>query len=472
MKAEFTANKENIKVNHFKKILITALLLGTAFNLPAFAGSSTLQEIQDLPSGNATVADPAKAFDKDHWAYKSLKNISEKYGLLVGKPDEKFDGSKPLTRNEAAVILVNLTGKIEESNAALTESEKTQLDILRQELKSETQKLTGRVAALETSVDSLKGSVSKLEETDKKQWQYGFGEKFKINGIFQAKYAGNIRKGADNYPSNFSIPLSEFDFSGQFYPHINYSVGLRGDRAFTSSAKGLLGDAFVSTDLIPHHTIYLGQTRVPIGYEGTLSATVLETLDRSQISRKFSDTRDLGIKAAGNWNFVDYSIGTYNGNGQNSADTNNDLTVASWLVLKPLYKYPQLGKLEVGGGYEIGKNSVSNQNISSFYTGYKYKKYGIRGEYAFSNGYTTADQKANGWYIHNSYDLTKKLQLIARYDQFDPNTKTAKDLISEYVLGSSYLLADNVKLQLNLVYVNNQAGRNSERAGILTQYKF
>ena len=48
-------------------------------------------------------------------------------------------------------------------------------------------------------------------------------------------------------------------------------------------------------------------------------------------------------------------------------------------------------------------------------------------------------QKASGWYIHNSYNLTDKIQLVARFDQFDPD-RTIGKLRTEYTLGQIILL--------------------------------
>ena len=65
------------------------------------------------------------------------------------------------------------------------------------------------------------------------------------------------------------------------------------------------------------------------------------------------------------------------------------------------------------------------------------------------------------------------MQLFARYDQFDPNVGVLKNLISEYTLGGNYFLSNqNLKLQLNMVYVQDRARKDSERIVVQTQYKF
>jgi len=458
-----------------RKLLASTLLLALSFNLPVCAKNVTLQELQqDVLPANVNMNDSNKSFTKDHWAYKTLENVTKKYGLLVGKPEEKFDGNKPLSRNEAAILLVSLVGKIEQDNYELTEAEKVQVDILRQELTSEINGLTGRMETLENSVESLKGTVSNLEEADKNAWQHSFGEKFKINGALQGKYTGNFERGSDNYASNFGIPYTELDFTGKLHKHISYRALLLPSRAFNNSANGIIGDAYVSTDIIPHHNILLGQTRRPIGYEGMFGPTSinLETIDKSQVSRKLSDIRDIGIRTNGNWKFIDYYLSANNGQGQNVSDNNNNLDLGGWAVIKPLHKAPQFGSLELGGGYYNGKSTYSHETFG-FYSGYKFKRYAIRGEYTQKDGYLTANTKAGGWYLHNSYYLTDKMQLIARYDQFDPNTKIGKNDVSEYTGGINYYFkGNNLKLQFNYVYVDDKVGKDSSRLVTQTQLCF
>jgi len=462
---------------HKKRIILILLCLCICTNTRVFAKSTGVQDLQDLPTAEQTTVNTAKAFPNNHWAYKTLENISRKYGLLVGKPGETFQGNKPLTRNEAAVILVNLTGKIEQDRTQITDAEKVQLDILRQELNQEIAALAGRVATLETSVDTLKGNVSKLEKSDNSTWKGSFGKDFKINGGLQVRYNGNITKGADytSNPSNFSLPLSDLSVSSTVTDHVKFFAQIFPHRMGgpTPSSRGLIGDAYLATDIIPHHTVFLGQTRVPIGSEGTQSPYTLDTIDRAQIARNFADFRDAGVKVAGNYPFAEYYFGAFDGNRDNTKDNNNQTDYAGWLQVKPLFKHPALGELALGGGYDYGKNTTAYHNTTGFMASYKYKKYAIKGEWSRMNGYLTSHAQAQGFYFHNSYYLTKKLQLIARYDQFDPAKAIQNNLIREYTLGSNYyFFSHNLKLQLAYVYVNNQATSNSNRLEIMTQYKF
>ena len=472
-----------------------------------------MQELQDLPSAKLPAVDTRQALDKNNWAYKTLENISKKHGLLVGKANEKFDINKPLSRSEAAVILVSLVGKINADNVQLTEAEKAQVDILKQEFSEEITQLTGRVASVESSVDTLKGNVSTLQSNDSSNLKTSFGKNFSISGLMQARYTGSLEKGASSYDNseNFSIPITNVYIKGKMQDHITYNVELL--PFFTSGLTGATGslgiaDCFAATDIIPHHTLMFGQTRVPTGYEATLSPANVDTVMKSQIARLstgYGDQWDMGLKLAGKWKYFDYFAGVYDGSGLNSISyTNSGMKYSGWGVLKPFAGHEtQLGALELGGGltyngsatgvYVHDGSSISYTNTSNlvnYYGSWKYGKFGVRTEIAYADGIgyslsgtggsgqtvvgsAAAGNRSNGWYVEPSYYLTKKLQIVAKYDQFNPDRQTTDNLIREYTVGSNYYLANNnLKLQLNLVEVENQAAKNSQKIVVQTQYAF
>lgn len=464
------------------KYLLAALMAAVVINVPVMAKTVTLADLQDLPKATSPVIDPAKAYSNNHWAYKTLENITKKYGLAMGDPKEKLDGTKPLTRKDAAIILVNLVGKIEQDKIDMSEAEKAQVAILKQELKAEINELVGRVATLETTVDTLKGSVSNLEESNSHNFKYDFGKDFKIGGDLQAQYIGKIKKGDQDYPTNFGIPYTEIFVTGKPTPKTEYMVNISPTNFFDTTTNGILYDAFIASHHIPNHTVYLGQTQVPIGQEGPQSILTKETIDKSQFARLISDRYDLGLKVVGNYDFIDYYLGAYNGTGMNKRDSNRGLSLASWVNVKPLYKVPQYGKLELSGGYYNGKTNITDdddvsqdkpEDVFGFAASYKYKKYGIRGEYsklAAKLGETRT--KSTGWYALNTYNLTPKLQLVAKYDRFDPDTYLRKNSAVEYTLGTNYSLTDNVMFRANYVLVDTQGSKNDQRFGIMTQYMF
>ncbi len=459
----------------FKKgLLVSALVAATMLSIPAKAQNIALSDLENMIAANPTTVESGKNFDKNHWAYHSLKNISKKYGLLVGDTKGKFEGDKALTRNEAAVILVNLVGKIEQDKLAVSESEKTKLEIMKNEFSNELSILTGRVDRMETTVANLQGTVAKVEAKQNKTLTHYYGEDFKIGGLLQLRYYGNISRGVDSQPSNFGVPLSEFRFKGKLAPHLTFLASMNAHRNFTSSSNGLLGDVYVATDILPHHNIYIGQTRVPIGIEGSQSPTTLHTMSRSQAARNFGDFRDTGVKVAGKWKYADYYLGLYNGSGINTTDSTNDVLTAYWATFKPLADRPEWGHLELGGGFVEGTmNTLRNIDIFGCYAKYNYKRVTLQSEWSKMDGYSVSGRQAQGFYLTTLYDLTDKAQLVAKYDVFDPNRLTTRDITSEYTLGANYFFRGKaLKLQANSSLVNNDSGKDSFRVGLLSQYMF
>jgi hypothetical protein len=476
-----------------KTILLGALIAGLAVNLPAFAKTTSVSDLKDFSIENTKPSDKGKAFDTNHWAYRTLKNVTDKYGVLIGRPGENFDGTKPISRNEAAIILVNLMGKVEDRNIKMSEADKAKIEILQQELESDIAKLSGRVATLENSVTELKGTVATIQESNQKTLKTAFGEDFKITGGIQAVYTAMPKRGEGAntaYTPNFGLPYGELTVSGKVNDKLNYVAQMVPTRTFaeTTTAKynGILRDAYIASSIIPKHTVYFGQIVKPVGREALLSPMGIDFIDYSQSSRKLLSNdptttipynHDVGAMISGDWDFASYSLGTFNGSSQNALDGNHRTSLAGQFTVKPLYKMPELGSLEAGGSYLTAKkNAPYTEDIFGTHLSYTYKKFNVKGEFLAKDGFQNANQRARGYFIDTKYNLTNKWQLLARYDRFDGDAKSIytqeRDNSVEYVAGVNYLFSDNLLFMVNLANIDNKAGRNSHRLGFLTQVMF
>ncbi len=68
---------------------------------------------------------------------------------------------------------------------------------------------------------------------------------------------------------------------------------------------------YIANTSIPHHTVVLGHTRTPTGYEGGKSLTTLPLYAYSQISRNFGNVRKVGARVKGNYDYIEYDLGGY-----------------------------------------------------------------------------------------------------------------------------------------------------------------
>ena len=104
-----------------------------------------------------------------------------------------------------------------------------------------------------------------------------------------------------------------------------------------------------------------------------------------------------------------------------------------------------------------------------------YKRFMANFEWANANGYNgpsghSVDKHASGFYATLGYMLTKKLQLLARYDEFDPNHEIDNNKSREYSVGLNYFIkGQGLRLILNYVFCQNEAAKDSHRIMLGTQ---
>ncbi len=243
------------------------------------------------------------------------------------------------------------------------------------------------------------------------------------------------------------------------------------NRGFMSQ---LLQDAYIATNRIPHHRILVGNSRPGVGYEGAQSPYTLPFINRSQISRTFANVRKAGVRVQGNYSLVDYDFGGYSSDTY-FQDLFPGLEFDGWVNLKPLGKTDgKYGKLITGGGISAGKR-YTDYFVSGAYVRYEYKKFTTSFEWAHADGYNGAagvsTKKASGFYTSVAYKITPKVQILARYDQFDPDTTIDHNNRREYTAGLNYFIkGQGMRVILNYVFCQNDNTEDSHRILLGTQF--
>ena len=233
-------------------------------------------------------------------------------------------------------------------------------------------------------------------------------------------------------------------------------------------------DLYVQSKRIPHHRVLIGNSSTGIGLEGAQSAFTLPLLNRSQISRNLANVRKFGVRVRGDYSLVNYDLGGY------SSDTYFSsffpgAEFDGWVNFKPFGKTNgKYGKLLIGGGLETGKRHDTNFFLTGANISYEYKKFWARAEYANANGSNgnagLTNKRQNGWYATVGYHLTPKLEIVARYDEFDPDKHIKKNNQREYTAGINYYIKGQaLKLVLNYVFCDNDSRPDGHRLLIGTQ---
>ncbi|MBR1942755.1 hypothetical protein IJ843_03350 [bacterium] len=289
-------------------------------------------------------------------------------------------------------------------------------------------------------------------------------------------YQGQFRFNfLDTYSTQFTEPTAELAFVGKFREQpIEYKfiLNFMPNEGY-SYLQSMFKDDFITFKYIPHNDITIGSFRTPIGVEGGTSGYTVPFISRSQIARNFGSVRGVGFKVTGDYSLAEYNIGMTSSDRQwkhlfPGAEFNG------WLNFKPLGKTNgKYGVLKIGGGLNAGHRDF-DYNVVGAYLSYKYKKFALESEYAVSHGSNglagLTENRAQGLYTTLSYNITKKLQVLARYDVFDNDMTKSGRRDTEYTAGINYFIKGSaLKIMLNYVFCQSDYKENSNRVILGTQ---
>lgn len=396
-----------------------------------------LQEIEDeLPENNTEVGTPQPVITtvqepkKKETIFELENNIEAEYTF--------FENFKILDKNKDGKIdESSLIGRIMKKNIVRTDVPSY---LLKEELTFYPQK--GAISKVQF-YGAYQGDLSS-------SWQkgdYDFGYDYNYG---QIGAVGKFR----NTKTDFKVVLNP-------KPNNNFNY-----------MQHFVAEAYLVNSNIPHHKVVVGFSRNQVGKEGGSSSYILPFVTRSQIARNFGSTRALGVRLIGNYSLLDYNL-ALNSSDRFFRDWFPGTEFTGWVDFKPLGKTDgKYGRLIIGGGLNAGKN-VTNYTVGSVYVAYKYKKLWTNFEYGIADGYNgsaVSTNKAMGFNGTIGYKIIPQLQIIARYDFFDPNRDTNHNNRQEYTAGINYFIKGQaLRLILNYVFCQNQATQDSHRIIFATQ---
>lgn len=396
-----------------------------------------LQEIEDeLPENNTEIGTPQPVTTtvqepkKKETIFELENNIEAEYTF--------FENFKILDKNKDGKIdESSLIGRIMKKNIVRTDVPSY---LLKEELTFYPQK--GAISKVQF-YGAYQGDLSS-------SWQkgdYDFGYDYNYG---QIGAVGKFR----NTKTDFKVVLNP-------KPNNNFNY-----------MQHFVAEAYLVNNNIPHHKVVVGFSRNQVGKEGGSSSYILPFVTRSQIARNFGSTRALGVRLIGNYSLLDYNF-ALNSSDRFFRDWFPGTEFTGWVDFKPLGKTDgKYGRLIIGGGLNAGKN-VTNYTVGSLYVAYKYKKLWTNFEYGIADGYNgsaVSTNKAMGFNGTIGYKIIPQLQVIARYDFFDPNRDTNHNNRQEYTAGINYFIKGQaLRLILNYVFCQNQATQDSHRIIFATQ---
>lgn len=285
-----------------------------------------------------------------------------------------------------------------------------------------------------------------------------------LDGYTQVRYT----RGEDD-PDGFSIKRARVGLKGDILKHINYRLQI------DTIKSPVLLDAQIEISFIPQAKLTFGQFKVPFSLENLTSSYALDTINRSQTVENLcpgrdigAQGRDIGLTFSGEFSWIEYSLGIFNGSGINKKDINEKKDIVGRFVFEPanvislglshyrgkyspFFRFPPLDRERTGADVFFNRGQLS-----------------IKGEYIFAKDDQT---KKYGWYVQGGFFIIpEKIQTIVKYDTFDENRDVREDRIDVITFGLNWFFSEKTKLQVNYEYHKEEANWTSKNV-ILAQFQ-
>jgi Phosphate-selective porin O and P len=237
---------------------------------------------------------------------------------------------------------------------------------------------------------------------------------------------------------------------GNLKPWASYKV----QAELRSGGTGATAATLAATDLylaLTHRlwTATIGQSKTPLSVEFIRSSTILELPERSMAVDSLSPNRDVGVKLE--WNSagtVALQGGVFNGDGINRA-ANRDK------------RFLYLGRAVVRAakGAYLGVSAAAKPDTTTWDAeGWVERgRVAARGEF-LARHRSSADVTTLGWYALAAYGVApRRVQLVGRVQQFDPNDRVQGNRITGYTGAMQYFFSgDDLKLQVEYTAFDEQ----------------
>jgi phosphate-selective porin len=284
----------------------------------------------------------------------------------------------------------------------------------------------------------------------------------------------------------FSVRRARLDFMGQLNPDVGYCLQYQSD---VGTEDANLHVAQVEWKGWEPLNLVAGQLQTPFGYEIVISDGCLLLIDRSAVSDFLPPDKDIGVRLDGKKPLLgklNYQLFLGNGSMKYKGNPSNDGYL--WIARATTKPSPYL---TIGADYSTNSDTDASPYQSRFlkkngdpygllasYTSanvdetawsadfqYCRNPVTVWGEYIrarFSPG-TGPAIAADGWYLDAGYFLPyqgrrDKLQLVAGYQQFDPNTSVTDRVdMHATTLGLNYYITGYEHMvRLNYVWTDEK----------------
>jgi phosphate-selective porin len=304
---------------------------------------------------------------------------------------------------------------------------------------------------------------------------------------------GDNRFANDN--DRFYLRRARFNATGKFLEEFDFrlELDLAGSLSNTTGLRAQMTDGYITWNRLPAANVRVGQFKTPFGFEQLYGDPRLLTLERSLVNDRLTLSRQLGLQVTGDLleKRVSYAVGAFNGNSVNNNFNDNDKFVwvgrlsgipwqkgsgdkaMSWAVGGNAYKSDDTA-LAQGSEFRFD-STPATADRDNLFTGerrglgldtqflagpFELWAEALRVRWEPESRRPRATLESAGWYLQAGlFVVPKKLQIVGKYETFDPDRDADADDTDTATLGVNYYIKGH-DLKLMLDYLRTDpAGR-------------
>ncbi len=183
---------------------------------------------------------------------------------------------------------------------------------------------------------------------------------------------------------------------------------------------------------------------------GLTSHTKIDIVERPVTAQKWgaatigADYRDYGLAVMGSMSGFSYNLTLHNGSGAMNvlashksigSKFKSGMAVSAMVGFKP----SGVKGLDIGGYFGQGNKYYNDYSSFSGYVYYQPGPFRFKGEYiSWTNKNNPTEVTSNGFYVFGAYKIMPKIELLARFEQFDPNADVTDDEETDITIGAGY----------------------------------
>jgi phosphate-selective porin OprO/OprP len=301
-------------------------------------------------------------------------------------------------------------------------------------------------------ISNITGDSTKLNQAS----SVSTNAPIQFSGYMHIRFQHFDQKGSYD---GFDIHRVRLNLKGAITPKLNYKIQVE----FAGKGAPKLIDAYGEWNFVSYFHFTVGQFYIPLSLESLTPDNLQESIYRAQVIEALANRnkdvtgdnngRDIGAQISGsiikfeNRYLVEYKLGLFNGAGTNvTADNNNFKDVAGRLVFHPLAGVDFGASVYHGSANYGAKPSNHLHNRQGCDLAVSYNNLNIKAEYL--QGKDSSDVNRSGYYIQTGYFLIPKvLELLLKYDTYNPNTDLKNNYYSDYTISAGYSFTSTSRIQ-------------------------